>query len=125
MPGTGNLTAPYVTAWGQISVATPEEEHMAMTDSNRFGDWNQEDEYWKNSYSSRPYSSGSTYDTWRPAYRFGYESAQRYQGRQWSDVERDLERDWDTYQYRGDSRSTWQQIKDAARDAWDRVTGNR
>jgi hypothetical protein len=99
---------------------------MAITDqsSNRFGDWNDEDSYWQKQYSSRPYGAGSTYDQWRPAYRFGYESAQRYQGRQWNDVERDLERDWDTYQHRGDSRSTWQQVKDAARDAWNRVTGN-
>jgi len=39
----------------------------------------------------------------------------------WNDVERDLERDWSSYSYRG--KSTWQQVKDAVRDAWDRVTG--
>lgn len=50
-----------------------------------------------------------------------YESANKYRGRAWNDVERDLERDWNTYSYRG--KSTWQQVKDAARDAWDRVTG--
>lgn len=96
---------------------------MATSDFNRGDDWNNEDEYWRSSYSSRPYAGGSSYDQWRPAYRFGYESAGRYAGRQWSDVERDLERDWDTYEHRGDSRSTWQQMKDAVRDAWDRMRG--
>lgn len=98
---------------------------MATFDQNpnRLADWADEDSYWQGQYASRPYGSGSTYDQWRPAYRFGYDAAQRYQGRQWTDVERDLERDWDTYQHRGDTRSTWQQVKDAARDAWERVTG--
>jgi hypothetical protein len=94
-------------------------------ESTRYGDWDQEDQYWQKTYRSRPYGSNTTYDQWQPAYRFGYESAGRYSGRSWNEVERDLERDWDTYGYRGDNRSTWQQIKDAARDAWDRVTGNR
>jgi hypothetical protein len=30
-------------------------------------------------------------------------------------------RDSSSYSYRG--KSTWQQVKDAVRDAWDRVTG--
>ena len=85
--------------------------------------WNDEDVYWRESFSSRPYASGSTYDTYRPGYRYGYESAQKYRGRDWTDIERDLERDSDGYQYRGNR--TWQQMKNAVRDAWDRVTGHR
>lgn len=92
---------------------------------DQFDDWESEDSYWQSQYASRPYGAGSSYDAWRPAYRFGYDSAQRYQGRNWNEVESDLERDWESYRSRGDSRSTWQQMKDAARDAWDRVTGNR
>lgn len=84
--------------------------------------WDDEDAYWRENYQTRPYARGA-YDEWRPAYRFGYESANRYSGRDWNDVERDLEREWDTYEYRTDTRSTWQQVKDAARDAWNRVTG--
>jgi hypothetical protein len=85
--------------------------------------WMEEEDYWRSTYSTRPYASGGTYEIFAPAYRYGYESADRYRGRSWSDVERDLERDWNSYQYR--SNSTWQQIKDAVRDAWDRVTGQR
>jgi hypothetical protein len=51
----------------------------------------------------------------------GFDAATRYRGRKWGDVEKDLERDWDKYPNRGSS--TWQQMKDAVRDAWDRVTG--
>ena len=83
--------------------------------------WDEEDLYWRENYASRPYAGKSSYETFRPGYRYGYESAQRFRGRQWGDVEKDLERDWGTYAHRG--TSTWQQIKDAARDAWDRVTG--
>ena len=83
--------------------------------------WDDEDIYWRENYAARPYASGSTYDTLRPGYRYGYESAQRYRGRNWADVERDLEREWDTYPNRG--TGTWQQMKNAVRDAWDRVTG--
>ena len=84
--------------------------------------WNDgEDRYWRENYSSRPYASGGTYETFRAGYRYGYESARLHRGRPWGDVERDLEREWNSYPHRG--RSTWQQVKNAVRDAWDRVTG--
>ena len=58
-------------------------------------DWTTEDEYWRTNYSSKPYASGTTYDRWQPGYRYGWESAQRYQGRDWNDVENDLRTGWD------------------------------
>jgi hypothetical protein len=85
--------------------------------------WQDEDEYWRNNYAARPYAGDRPYDEWRPAYRFGYESATRYPERDWDEVEGELARDWDAYEHRRDPRSTWQQVKDAARDAWARVTG--
>ena len=85
--------------------------------------WDDEDLYWRGNYSTRPYAADRDYETLRPGYRYGYESAGRYAGRNWTDVEKDLERDWDNYSHRG--KSTWQQVKDAARDAWDRVTGRK
>ena len=81
--------------------------------------WDEEDRYWRQTYSTRPYARGYDYETLGPGYR--YESAGRYRGRSWTDVEKDLERDWNSYQHRG--KSTWQQVKDAVRDGWDRVTG--
>jgi hypothetical protein len=83
--------------------------------------WRDEDEYWRTNYGTRPYAAGLGYETYQPGYRYGYEAAMRQGDRNWNEVERDLERDWDTYEYRG--TSTWQQVKDAARDAWNRITG--
>jgi hypothetical protein len=87
--------------------------------------WTDEDEYWRANYRNRPYASsaGRDYDYYQPGYRYGYESANLYEGRNWSDVEPDLSRNWSTYEHRGNS--TWENIKDAVRDAWDRVTGHR
>jgi hypothetical protein len=89
-------------------------------------DWATEDEYWRNNYASRPYvGQNREYEQWRPAYRYGFDSAQRYTGQQWDEVESDLRTGWDRYEHRGGIRSTWEQIKDAVRDGWDRLTGNR
>lgn len=88
----------------------------------QLGDWDAEDSFWRDSWSTRPYAVADRgYDYYRPAYRYGHESAGRYQGRQWNDVESDLRTGWDRYEHRG--QSTWENVKDAVRDAWDRVTG--
>ena len=88
-------------------------------------DWNTEDTYWRTNYRNRPYASSGShdYETYRPGYRYGYESAHRYQGKNWNDVESDLSRNWNTFEHR--ANSTWEQVKAAVRDAWDRVTSNR
>jgi hypothetical protein len=81
--------------------------------------WQNEDNYWRNNYSSRPYASGRSYDDLSPAYRYGYDSANQYRGRSWDAVENDLERGWD--KAKGATRSTWYEVKDAVKDAWHRV----
>jgi len=84
--------------------------------------WSSEETYWRDNYSSRPYVSGDrNFEYYRPGYRYGYESASRYRGRGWNEVEGDLRSGWDRYEHRG--QSTWDNVKDAVRDAWDRVTG--
>jgi hypothetical protein len=94
-----------------------------MADQFTSKNWEAEDAYWKTNYRNRPYASNAAreYDFYRPGYRYGVESANRYQGRQWDEVETDLQRDWDRFEHRG--QSTWEQMKSAVRDAWDRVTG--
>ena len=96
-----------------------------MADINSRSSWNDEDTYWRSSYRDRPYASSTNreYDYYQPGYRYGYEAGNRFQGRDWNDVETDLSRGWNTYEHRGNS--TWEQMKDAVRDAWDRVTGHR
>ena len=58
-----------------------------MADFNRSG-WNDEDAYWRSSYRTRTYSASGDrdYDFYQPGYRYGYEAANRYQGRNWNDV---------------------------------------
>src|SRR3954453_18049197 len=107
-----------------------------MTDPNTFDQaspvdpaawqaaWETEDNYWTENFSSRPYSLGPDYfDRFRPAYRYGFESARHHMGRSWDEAESDLRGGWESYEHRGQSQSTWDEIKEAVRDAWNRITG--
>jgi hypothetical protein len=87
------------------------------------GDWTTEDAYWRSNFASRPYAQADRgYDAYQPGYRYGFESAKRYPGRKWNEVESDLRTGWDRYEHR--AQSAWENIKDAVRDAWDRVAGD-
>lgn len=85
--------------------------------------WTNEEKYWRDTYATRPYTQGRTFDALSGGYRYGVEAAERYPGRTWNEIEPDLRRGWETYQYR--AQNAWEDIKDAVRDAWDRVTGRR
>jgi hypothetical protein len=86
--------------------------------------WETEDNYWHENFSSRPYAIGPDYyERFRPAYRYGFESATHGLGRTWDDAEPDLRAGWDRYQHRGEASSVWEDVKDAVRDAWDRIVG--
>jgi hypothetical protein len=88
--------------------------------------WETEDNYWEENFSSRPYALGPDYyDQFRPAFRYGFESARDNLGRSWDDAEPDLRDGWDRYRNQSGSPSTWDEIKGAVRDAWDRVTGGK
>src|SRR5829696_5117240 len=79
----------------------------------------EEDAFWRDHYSTRPYASGRSYDQLQPAYRHGWEARTRYEDRSWNDVEGDLERDWT--QRHGSSGLGWNDARNATRDAWDRA----
>jgi hypothetical protein len=87
--------------------------------------WNDEDSWWRSNFSSRPYATDRTYDEFRPAYQYGYESGQHHMGRNWKDVESDLRTGWEKFEGRSGAGSTWESVKDAVRDAWHRVTGQK
>jgi len=63
------------------------------------------------------------YETYAPAYQYGYNAASdaRYQGRSWSDVEADLQRDYT----REHPNSTWENIRGAVRYGWEKITGRQ
>ena len=88
--------------------------------------WETEDNYWEENFSSRPYALGPDYyDRFRPAYRYGFESARDSLGRSWDDAEPDLRSGWERYQEESGTPSAWDEIKAAVRDAWDRVASGR
>lgn len=79
-----------------------------------------EDAYWRDNYNTRSYArKDATYDTYQPAYKYGWESRLMHGGKKWTDVESDLERNWSSA--RGSSTLGWNDARPAARDAWDRL----
>ncbi len=83
-----------------------------------------QDAYWEKNYKNRPYAQSNVeYKDYRPAYRYGWESASRAQGKSFDDMAPTLERDWG--KARSESSLGWDHAKDAVRDAWDRVAGPR
>lgn len=94
--------------------------HHDLASADRDRGFEEEDRYWREQYSSRPYvAQGVGYEEYAPAYRFGSESRTRYAGRSFDEAERDLERDWE--RRHGTSSLSWQNAKEAVRDAWHRV----
>jgi hypothetical protein len=80
-----------------------------------------EEAYWRDTYSTRPYvTAGSTFDDYLPAYRYGWSSYDKYEGRPFDEVEGELGRDWNTA--RGTSRLEWERAKHATKDSWQRVS---
>lgn len=80
-----------------------------------------EAEYWRSTYSSRPYYNSSyDYETdYAPAYAYGSDARARYGNRAWdNEVESDLRSGWEKAKMK--SRLAWEDAKDAVRDAWDR-----
>ncbi len=83
-----------------------------------------EDAHWRKTYGSRPYASKETsYDTYAPAYRHGWESRSKYAGKKFDDVEVDLKRDWEAS--KSSTALGWDKAKLATRDAWDRLETKR
>jgi len=79
-----------------------------------------EDKYWRDSYRTRPYvGADETYETYQPAYRYGWESRQKYSGKSWDEAQPELSRDWN--RVRGTSSLGWDRAKLATKDAWHRV----
>ena len=78
-----------------------------------------EDAYWRQNHASRPYSRGSDYNTYQPAYRYGWESRSRYPDDSFEAKESELQSGWGAA--RGQTKLEWENAKLAARDAWNRV----
>jgi hypothetical protein len=80
------------------------------------------DSDYRRDFDARYATLGYQYDEYEPAYQFGATCASdaRYQNRDWSAIEPEVRRDWES---RG--KGTWEGFKDSIRYGWDRVRGRR
>lgn len=80
----------------------------------------QEDAYWRDEYANREYyEAGTAYDTYAPAYKYGWESRAKHKDRSWNEVEPELREGWETN--RGASDLQWERARLASQDAWTRI----
>jgi hypothetical protein len=105
--------------------------------------WRDYQDTYRSDFEQR-YGTNRSWDEYGPAYRYGWESAydDRFRNREFSDAERDLERDFsDRYdrfanEHRGHAMSdhqsfggkmehAWENFKDTVREGWDRARMDR
>jgi len=82
--------------------------------------WADYETRFRNNYNTNYASTGATWDTYSPAYRYGYQLANdpNYRDYTWDRVEANARRDWET-----GHPNSWDQFKNAVRNAWDEVRG--
>jgi len=92
----------------------------AMTGEAIADDMPQDEEnYWREQFDSRPEKADTSFDAVRPAYKSGYVGAMRYgdQGAPFNEVEDRIREDYQNEH----SELDWGSARDAARDAYDRT----
>jgi uncharacterized protein (TIGR02271 family) len=101
-----------VNVSGAGSAATPS--------TARGGTWDQVMPTYRQRWQQRTGSSGGRWEDYEPGYRYGYELRNRpeYHGRQWADVEPQVERDW----AQRNPATPWARVRDSIRETWDDTT---
>jgi stress response protein YsnF len=69
-------------------------------------------------YDTTYAKSGDSYDTYKPAYEYGYAAGNQYRDRDYAAVESDLRGD---YESRYGDRSAWDKVKDAVQHGYNRA----
>lgn len=76
-----------------------------------------EDIYFRERFKSSPYAASERkYEDYQPAYRFGWEAGERFEGSLFEENEPELQRGWTTAK----PSMPWEEARLAAREAWDR-----
>ena len=84
----------------------------------------EEEKYWEGEFKNRSYvKADNTYDSYRPAYRYGVDAYSEYNGKPYAEVEPRLRDQWNAK--RGSSPLDWDDAGNATRDAYDRIYNNR
>ena len=77
-------------------------------------------QYWEQNFTTRPYvSKGDSFETYKPAYKYGYESRAANPDRNFDAVRSELQSNWQTNKTNLD----WTKAEPAIRDSYER-TGN-
>ena len=83
-----------------------------------------EEQYWSENYKTRPYvRDGQDFETYRSAYRYGVDSYSKYPNKSFADLEPNIRNDWGSA--RGTSTLDWDNAKEPARDAYDRLNNQK
>jgi hypothetical protein len=78
-----------------------------------------EEAYWRTHFSGEKYGEReAAYATYQPAFRAGYIGRNRYPGKTFEEVEKDLQRDYD--RLKGSATLPWARARFAVLDAWNR-----
>jgi uncharacterized protein (TIGR02271 family) len=96
----------------------PGREHVGRT-SNTFDTYaNDFRTDWQRNYAN----AGGRYEDYEPSYRYGYDlyTNPQYQGRNWSDIEPNIQNDWNQ-RY----PNTWDRMKNSIRYGYDRAASGR
>ena len=79
-----------------------------------------EDAYWRNNYAKSDYvEKNRSYNDYRQAYKYGWESRARLGDKPYAEIEPELEKGWE--KAKGDCKLGWTQAKRATSDAWHRL----
>jgi hypothetical protein len=92
-------------------------DQMGYGTQTEYTDFSSYDDRFRNHFQSS-YTTDSTYETYQPAYRYGYDLARddQYRGREWHDIEPEVHRRWDER-----NPGTWERFKDAVRHAYEEI----
>jgi uncharacterized protein (TIGR02271 family) len=84
------------------------------------GSWEQAMPSYRQRWQQRFGSSGGRWEDYEPGYRYGHElhSRPEYRGRNWTEVEPQLQRDWTQ---RNPSKP-WDRVRESVRDTWENAT---
>lgn len=106
----------------QANDSNPSNATASNTNGN--SDWNAQNKYWRQEYSSRPYyKSTQKYSMYEPAYRYGVDMYNQHPDTPYSQLSQsDLEQGWS--QARGESKLSWNQAQAATRDAYTHAYNN-
>jgi len=112
-----------VTTQNQTVSDTVRRTDVRVERDNASNNFNSYDQHFRTDYQTRFGRTGKSYDVYMPAYQYGYTLASdpSYSGKDWSTFETNARSQWE----REHPDTLWEDIKDAARYAWDTVTGRR